>query len=258
MSASHRGSLLDRRRNATVNPNARTFQPTTDRVRGSLIIDHEEKLIDMVNSANGNPLLCDAIVQRQPESARLLLELARRHDRFVILETGCCRTLDWAMSSRAEVVAKYVLDCVAKQKLPMEESCCILTNYLFPLSREFPRLMKNYIRNDSFAFEYARFSVPRSLIDTNGKRAIAMTSDEPPERFRGLTAETARAFWVEHCKEHSEDLKESIDFQIEMSAKFLCVEDPTVSTKGNCRKEPLCVYASTDRTSQWRSSNLRR
>ena len=195
----------------------------------------------MVNSANGNPLLCDAIVQRQPESAWLLLELARRHDRFVILETGCCRTLDWAMSNRAEVVAKYVLDCVVKEELPMEVSCCILTNYLFPLIAKFPCLMKNYIKNDSFSFEYARFSVPRSLIDTNGKRAIAMTADEPPERFRGLTAETARDFWIEHCKEHSEDLKESTDFQIEMSAKFFCIKDPTVSTKGNCRKERLCV-----------------
>ena len=284
-SSGHRGSLLDRRNNECVSQNTQTFRLTTKRVRGSLINEFEDDLIDMVNSRNGTPLLCDAIAQKQPECVLKLLELAQRHKRFVLLRTGRCRTLDWAISSGAKVVAKFVLDVVAEEKLPVEESSCILTNYLFPLIRAFPDLMKDYIRNDSFAFEYGRFSICRSLIDKNGKRPIAMTSDELPERFKGLTAETARDFWVEHCKEHSEDLKESTDFQVEMSAKFFCIDldaarvrsyDDTVGIRSNPKthyyfwdhvlwqmqaaKLPLEIFKSETLTTfaNWMFSSLRK
>ena len=195
----------------------------------------------MVTSTKGTPFLCDAIVQKQYESARLLLELAQRYEKFVDLGTGRCETLEWGISNRAEPVAKFVLDTVADEKLSVDKSCCILTNYLLPLITEFPDLMRGYIKNDKFSFEYGRFSVSRSLIDKNGKRPIAMTTDQPLERFRGYTAELARELWMDHCDEHSRDLEESTDSQVEMAAKFFCVADSTVLTKRS-NKERLCVF----------------
>ena len=193
-------------------------------VRDRLISEYGEELIDKVNRKNGTPLLCDAIGQKQYDSARLLLALAQRHERFVDLVTGRCETLEWGISNRAEPVAKFVLDTVADEKLSVDESCCILTNYLLPLITEFPDLMRGYIKNDKFSFEYGRFSVSRSLIDKNGKQPIAMTTDQRLERFRGHTAELARELWMDHCDEHSRDLEESTDFQVEMAAKFFCVD----------------------------------
>ena len=82
-------------------------------VRDRLISEYGEELIDKVNRKNGTPLLCDAIGQKQYDSARLLFELAQRHERFVDLGTGRCEALEWAISNRAELVAKFVLDIVA-------------------------------------------------------------------------------------------------------------------------------------------------
>ena len=182
----------------------------------------------MVTTRNGTPLLCDAIVQKHRESALLLLEHAQSAKKFVIIGTGRCRTLDWAMDNGAELVAKFILDCVAEKRLPVEESCCILTNYLFPLMKEFPDLMKDYIKNDSFAFEYARFSVPLSLIDKNGRRPIAMTTDDQLEEFTISDSETAKEFWINECKEHADELKASTDFQVEVAAKFFCIDQHAV------------------------------
>ena len=204
----------------------------------------------MVTSTKGTPFLCDAIVQKQYECAKLLLDHAQEYNSFVDLGTGRCETLEWAMNNRAEVVVKFVLDCVAEKKLPVMESCCILTNYLFPLIAEFPDLMKNYIKNDRFAFEYGRFRVPRSLIDKNGNRPIAMTTDQPLDGIDMYTSETAREFWIEHCQEEfwmDRGPEHSTDFQVEVAAKFFCIDQHAVRISRwkppiTCRR-PRLYYA---------------
>ena len=211
------------------------------RVRDSLISEYGEEPVGAVNTKNDTPLLCDAIAQKQFSSASLLLENAQRYKKFVDLENGVCKTLDWALRKRVERVARFVLDDLTEQKLPMEECSCILANYVFRLTTACPGLVRQYLKNDMFTFEYGRFSVSRSLIDKNGKRAIAMTTDQPLERFRGHIAELAREFWMDHCDEHSKDLEESTGFQVEMAAKFFCVADSTVLTKRS-NKERLCVF----------------
>ena len=195
----------------------------------------------MVNR-NGIPLLCDAIAERKHECATMLLKHAQWHNKFVDLGTGYCRTLDWALTNRSEMVAKFVLDSVAEEKLPWKESCRILTEYFFPLLKKLPHLVMDDIKKDKFSFEYGRFSVSRSLIEKNKNRPIAMITDEPPERFRWNNAEKAREFWIKECKEHSNDLKEdSTEFQVEVAAKFFCIKDPAVSPAYDNTKERLCV-----------------
>ena len=210
------------------------------RVRGSLTSEYGELLVDMVNS-NRIPILCDTIMQKHPECTLLLLEHAKRHGNFSIM-LGAHTMLEWAVINKAEEVARFLLDCVAEKRLPVDESSCILTDYLFPLITDFPNLARRYIKNDRFSFEYGRFSVSRSLIEKNKNRPIAMITEEPPDEFTMEDSKTVRDFWIEKCEEHSEDLKEeSADFQVEMAAKFFCVEDPAVLTKDDPTREQLCV-----------------
>ena len=160
---------------------------------------------------------------------------------FVHLCNGRCPSLDWAIKKRCEAVAKFILDHVANRSLPVEESCSILTNYLFPLIKEFPELMEDYLKNDRFAFEYARFSVPHSLVEENGKRPIAMTTDTCLDGWRSYNSEAAREFWAENCEEHSAALKHSSDFQVRVAAKFLCIDQHAI------RRHVSDDTASTDK-----------
>ena len=175
----------------------------------------------MVNR-NGTPLLCDAIVQQQPESAILLLEHALARERLVDFETGECQTLEWAIEHQAEVIARFVLDSVAQQKLPLKVSCCILTNYFVPLVRAFPDLMMDYIRNDRFSFEYGRFSVPRSLIGKNGKYPIAMMTKTLLDDWAMNDSNATKAFWINNCDEHANELQKLSDFKTIVAAKSFC------------------------------------
>ena len=84
--------------------------------------------------------------------------------------------------------------------------------------------MEDYLRNDRFALEYARFSVPRSLIEANGKRPIAMTTDACLDGWRSYNSGAAREFWAENSEEHSTELKSASDLQVRVAAKFLCID----------------------------------
>ena len=216
-----------------MSPIATTSRLTTKRVRDRLISDHGDALIDMVNR-NGTPLLCDAIVQQQPESAILLLEHALARERLVDFETGECQTLEWAIEHQAEVIARFVLDSVAQQKLPLKVSCCILTKYLVPLVQSFPDLMIDYIKNDRFSFEYGRFSVPRSLIDKIGKCPIAMMTRTLLDDRAMNDSEAAKDFWINNCSEHADELQKLSDFKTIVAAKFFCFN--------------LFPFSATDRT----------
>ena len=211
------------------------------RLRGSLIIDYGQGEVFGLDNSNGIPILCDSIMQKHPECTLLLLEYLKTcgEDKIML---GVHVMLKWALSNRAEEVARFLLDCVEAKRLPVDESFRILANCLFPLIAEFPDLANRYIKNDSFSFEYGRFSVSRSLIDKNKNRPIAMITEEPPGGFTMTDTETVRDFWIEKCVEHSEDLKEdSTDFQVEMAAKFFCVKDPAILTADDLRGEHLCV-----------------
>ena len=219
--ASHRRRLLDRRRDTTVSPIPKTFRPTTERDCNRLITKYGEELVHAVNK-NGAPLLCDAIAQKQFACALLLFEQVLIPAGLVDSKTGECQTLKWAIDNQVEVVAKFVLDFVAQQKLPLEQSCDILTKYLTLLIGAFPDLMTEYIKNDKFSFEYGRFTVPRSLIRKNGKYPIAMMTNTPPDKRAMDDSEGTKAYWMARCKEHSNDLRQLSDMKTTVAAKFFC------------------------------------
>ena len=152
------------------------------------------------------------------------MENACRYGRCVDLDTGRCPTLDWAIQKRSVAVAKFVLDYLAERHLTVQASCSILTNYLLPLSKEFPYLVKDYLENDRFSFEYGRFSVPHALIEKNGRRPIAMTTDNFFESWNSTDNATTKRFWTNNCEEHSGDFDQISDFEVTVAAKFFCVD----------------------------------
>ena len=181
------------------------------------------RLIDAVNG-NNVPLLCDAVVEQQLDSARLLLDLAKENNRFVEVDSGECPTLDWALQKGSVDVAKFVMDCLAEKRLSVDESCAILTNYLIPLIKKFPNLMAGYLENDDFSFEYGRFKVPYTLFEKNGKRPVAMTTDEALADWSMLDSTAARDFWMRNSEEHAAEMAKTSDLQIDVIAKFFCVD----------------------------------
>ena len=188
-----------------------------------LIAEHGTKVIHADNS-NGVPLLCDAIVHQQLHSAELLMKFASEHGFFVDADHGGCPTLDWAMRTRSDDVAKFVLDCLSEKLLSMEESLAILTNYVFPLIEQFPELMSDYLENDKFSFEYGRFAVPYSLFEKSGKCPIAMTTDEALNVWTIPDSAEAKDFWIRNNAKCAAEIAKTSEFQVDAVAKFHCID----------------------------------
>ena len=189
-----------------------------------LIAEHGTRVIH-ANNSNGVPLMCDAIVHEQLHSAKLLRDFASEHDLFVDVDHGGCPTLDWAMRTRSDDVAKFVLDSLAEKLLSVEESRAILTNYLSPLIEQFPDLIADYLENDKFSFEYGRFSVPYTLFEKNGKCPIAMTTDEELGDWTMLDSAATKDFWMRNSEEqHTTEIAKTSDVHVDVIAKFLCID----------------------------------
>ena len=203
----------------------------TDRVCSCRLISHYG--ISVITAVNSNdiPLLCDAIVQQQLDSAGLLLDYARDRSRFVEINKGSCPTLDWAIQKGSVDVAAFVMDYLIEKRLSVDESCVILTNYLIPLVKKFPNLMADYLESDKFAFEYGRFSVPYTLFEKNGRRPIAMTTNEALDDWTMPNSAATKDFWMRNSEEYAAEMAKTSDFQVDVIAKFFCVDQHFVRKK---------------------------
>ena len=132
--------------------------------------------------------------------------------------------LERAIEEGEHDCVQYVLDRLAARCSSVEETCHVLTNYLLPLVDRFPTLVGEYLAQDRFAFEYGRFSAPRSLFGAWGTRPVVMTTDELLGGMDGMDGGEAREFWTRNAKGDFQRLVDSGGPRITAVARWLCVD----------------------------------
>ena len=175
-------------------------------------------------SDTGIPLVCDAVLKKRFDCADVLFDYAAEWRIPVRLSAGKCQVLEMAIEEGEQECAQYVLDRLAARCSSVEETCHVLTNYLLPLVDRFPSLVGDYLAEDRFAFEYGRFSVPRSLFGGQEKRPVVMTTDELLGGMDAMDGEEAKDFWTRNAKGDFHSRADSGGRQITAVARWLCVD----------------------------------
>ena len=176
--------------------------------------------------ANGQPILWDAIQKGQYNCAEMLLDYAKNEGITVTFRKEDEDLLLREIENDAYGSVRFILEKLTEKCASVEETSDLLSKHLRLIGERCPQILGDLLKNDKLTIEYARFQVPKAVLDTSSKIPKTMITRTIPDNWRAMNGERGKGLWIEHWEEDAHSISGTLDAQIGVVAKVFCIGFP--------------------------------
>ena len=222
---------MDARRRTLVSITAARFDRSLIILLNRLISEHGIHIFDAVNE-NGRPVFWEAIRKGQYDCANMLLEYAKDEGIAVTFRREDEDLLSWAIENDAYRSVRFILERLTEKCASVEETRDLLARHLRTIGERCPELLADLLKNDKFTIEYARFQVPKNVLDINSKIPKTMITRTIPDNWASMDGEQGKRLWIEPWEAEAHPIDNTTDAQITVTAKVFCIS-PSVPRRNH-------------------------